>query len=151
MSRRLHITTVSKFNPLSLGWGAKLDTVDKTHLLKGSINKVQRKPAELQAMITILSRLPVTDDPITVTTSSHFVYSCMTQFLPLWIERNWYNSKGAPIKLKSYWQELVRLHKLHNVTWEFARSPRDLTDILITEQLAERQVNKTRLLVSYLK
>lgn len=114
-------------NPGPGGWGAVLyrmdgDTVLKGPLdLSGGIAETTNNAMELTAAMRGLARLPANGVPVVVCTDSQYVAKGMTEWLPNWIERNWWKKDGTPVANTALWQELLAIKGDRQTCWKWVK------------------------------
>ena len=107
-------------NPGPGGWAYLLRCGSVEKAFSGTETHTTNNRMELQAVIAGLSALK---EPCTVrvVTDSQYVQRAMTQHMPVWVAREWVNSRGVPVSNRDLWEELLRESSRHNVTWTWVR------------------------------
>ena len=102
-------------NPGPGGWGAILMYKDNKKEISGGKKDTTNNVMELTAVIEALKLLKY---PCKVNLYSAYVVNAFVQkWIFGWQKNNWKTADKKDVKNKELWQELVRLTKIHNVTF----------------------------------
>jgi len=107
-------------NPGPGGYGGLIIRNGKTHEIKGAAKDTTNNIMEMTAVIEALKELK---EPckVELTTDSQYVIKGITEWMDGWIRKNWVNSQKKPVKNKELWVEILRLSKIHPITWKWVR------------------------------
>jgi ribonuclease HI len=107
-------------NPGWGGWGALLVSPSHdnyTRELSGSEPATTNNRMELTGAIRALEALKQPCE-VLLHTDSQYVHKAFTEdWLTKWAARGWMTSKREPVLNVDLWVELVRLSKVHEITW----------------------------------
>lgn len=106
-------------NPGPGGWAALLRFGQHEKVLTGSDPATTNNRMELTAAIQALATLK---EPCQVDfyTDSEYLRRGITEWLPLWRERNW-RRKGGKLANVDLWQALDAAVQPHSITWHWVR------------------------------
>ncbi|MBN1277024.1 MAG: ribonuclease HI [Deltaproteobacteria bacterium] len=103
-------------NPGPGGYGALLKYGDRIKELSGYEADTTNNRMEMTAVIKALMQLKK-PCRIKVVTDSSYVVKGMTQWVPVWLKRNWLNSQNKPVLNRDLWEKLIELSKRHQIEW----------------------------------
>ena len=108
-------------NPGPGGWGAILQSGDKTKELKGGEAHTTNNRMELSAALNGLRALPDGQD-VVVVTDSQLMLNSMTKWLPGWKKKGWKTAAGTPVKNQDLLVALeAEVSRLGKVRWHWVR------------------------------
>ena len=107
-------------NPGPGGYGGLIIREGKIQEFKGAAKSTTNNIMEMTAVIEALKRLQEPSE-VELTTDSQYVIKGITEWMDGWIRKNWVNSQKKPVKNKELWLEILRLSKLHPITWKWVR------------------------------
>ncbi len=109
-------------NPGPGGWAAILLRPDaaEPQELCGAAEKTTNNQMEMQAVLSALKTLP---DPhhITLYTDSQYLRRGITEWLPVWQERNWQTSGKQAVKNQDLWRALEAEIRRHEIDWRWVK------------------------------
>ena len=107
-------------NPGPGGYAAIIDEDGERREITGGERQTTNNRMELMAVIQALASL---DEPslVRVVTDSQYVANGMKSWIHGWRRKGWKTASGAPVKNRDLWEELDRLTKPHQVSWEWVR------------------------------
>ncbi len=109
-----------KGNPGPGGWGALLCYGDRQQTLQGSALSTTNNRMELMAAIEALQHLQHPCSLVLVT-DSQYLQKGISEWLPLWKQRDWRKADGKPVKNVDLWQSLEAAVARHEVSWQWVR------------------------------
>ena len=129
-----------KGNPGPGGYGTIIKCNGQVQEFKGAEKKTTNNIMEMTAAIVGLSQLSEPCE-VVLTTDSQYLLKGMTQWIHGWVKKGWVNSSRQPVKNKELWLELLRLSKIHKITWKWVRGhtghpENERADALANEALA---------------
>ena len=107
-------------NPGPGGWGALLRCGDKIRELHGGELETTNNRMELTAAIKALLVLK-RPCQIEFTTDSEYVRKGVTEWMPVWKQKDWKNSAKKPVKNKDLWQRLDKAVSRHDIVWHWVK------------------------------
>ena len=107
-------------NPGPGGYGAILKYGRETKEISGCELETTNNRMEMKAIIEALRQLK-RPCKIRVVTDSNYVVKGMTEWMPGWIRRDWFNSKKKPVLNRDLWERLLELSKPHEIEWKWIR------------------------------
>lgn len=108
-------------NPGPGGWAAILLYPDQPpQELVGSESQTTNNQMELRAAIEALKALPGPHQ-VDLYTDSQYLRQGITEWLPVWEQRNWQTSQKTDVKNQGLWQELASLLHNQRVTWHWTK------------------------------
>lgn len=107
-------------NPGPGGYGAIIKKGKECSEISGYDPATTNNRMEMTAVIEALRSL---DSPskVRIVTDSNYVVKGMTEWLPGWIRRNWFNSQKKPVLNRDLWETLIELSEPHDIQWEWIR------------------------------
>lgn len=105
-----------KGNPGIGGWGAVLSYQGQTKEIYGGDLSTTNNRMELTAVIESLAVLKKPCQ-ILLYTDSTYVQKGMTEWIEVWISKNWKNVKNVDL-----WQKLLELARSHHITWHWVKA-----------------------------
>ena len=127
-------------NPGPGGWGAVIfDENNNQKNISGSNKNTTNNRMELSAAIMALEKIK-TNSEITIYTDSTYVKNGITEWVLIWKENGWKNSKKKPVKNKDLWVKLNNLCERNQVSWKWvkghsANKYNNLADKLATQAI----------------
>ncbi|MFC1867701.1 ribonuclease HI [Thermodesulfobacteriota bacterium] len=103
-------------NPGPGGYGAVLKFGQKVKEISGSEAETTNNRMEMTAVIQALRQLK-RPCKIRVLTDSTYVVKGVTEWLPVWIKRNWLNSQKKPVLNRDLWESLLKASMPHQIEW----------------------------------
>ena len=107
-------------NPGPGGYGAILKYGRAKKEISGCEHETTNNRMEMMAVIEALRQLKKSCK-IRIVTDSKYVVKGMTKWMDAWIKRNWLNSQKKPVLNRDLWEELLKLSKPHQITWEWIK------------------------------
>lgn len=107
-------------NPGPGGFGAILRFNGHEKEIRGGQAQTTNNRMELTAVLEAL-RLLTRPCRVVVTTDSQYLVKGMTEWIHGWQRRGWQNSKKEPVLNRDLWEELLKLSKLHSISWQWIR------------------------------
>ena len=108
-------------NPGPGGWGAVIfDENNNQKNISGSNKNTTNNRMELSAAIMALEKIK-TNSEITIYTDSTYVKNGITEWVLIWKENGWKNSKKKPVKNKDLWVKLNNLCERNQVSWKWVK------------------------------
>lgn len=104
-------------NPGPGGWGAILMYKDNKKEISGGKKDTTNNVMELTAVIEALKLLKYPCKVNLYSDSAYVVNAFVQKWIFGWQKNNWKTADKKDVKNKELWQELVRLTKIHNVTF----------------------------------
>ena len=104
-------------NPGPGGWGAVLLFNEFRKEISGFEPQTTNNRMELTAAIVALNMLKEPCEVSLYSDSAYLVNAFQQKWLENWQKRNWIKSDKKPVENQDLWKELVRLTKIHKVTW----------------------------------
>ena len=104
-------------NPGPGGWGAILMYKDNKKEISGAKKDTTNNVMELTAVIEALKLLKYPCKVNLYSDSAYVVNAFVQKWIFGWQKNNWKTADKKDVKNKELWQELVRLTKIHNVTF----------------------------------
>lgn len=105
-----------KGNPGIGGWGVLLRYQEHEKTLYGGEPDTTNNRMELTAVIRGLQALKRSSE-VHIYTDSSYVMKGMTEWMPVWIARQWKTADKSPVKNADLWQELRALNDKHQLSW----------------------------------
>ena len=96
---------------------------------------------ELTAAVVALKQLKEPCE-VVLTSDSQYLVKGMTEWVKAWIKKGWVTAARQPVKNKEIWLELVRLSKLHKITWKWVRGHQGHIENERCDRLANMAVDK---------
>ncbi|QTS84042.1 ribonuclease HI [Coxiella endosymbiont of Amblyomma nuttalli] len=122
-------------NPGPGGWGVLLRYNQyERHLYNGAANTTNNQ-MEITAAIEGLKALKRPCHVI-VTTDSQYLYRGITEWLPVWKDRQWKTSNKKSVKNRALWEALEYEIKRHTITWYWVKGHSGHVENEIADQLA---------------
>ena len=104
-------------NPGPGGWGAVLFSGERKKEISGAESQTTNQRMELQAVVSALKALKVTDWQVEVYSDSAYLVNAFEQkWLDKWQQNGWINSKKDAVANQDLWQELLQLTGKNRVT-----------------------------------
>lgn len=108
-------------NPGPGGWAAILLYPDQPpQELVGSESQTTNNQMELRAAIEALKALPGPHQ-VDLYTDSQYLRQGITEWLPVWEQRDWQTSQKTEVKNQELWQALASLLHNHQVIWHWTK------------------------------
>ncbi len=112
-------------NPGAGGWAAVLMVADRKKEISGYEATTTNNRMELQAVIEALKCLKFSCEVDLYSDSAYVVNAFKQNWLGNWQKNGWKNAAKQDVSNKDQWQELLRLSKLHRITWHKVRGHSD--------------------------
>jgi ribonuclease HI len=103
-------------NPGPGGWGVLLRYNGTEKEMRGAERNTTNNRMELMAAIRGLEELKRACD-VVVTTDSNYVRKGITEWLPVWKQRNWKTADKSPVQNVELWQRLESAAAPHRIQW----------------------------------
>lgn len=104
-------------NPGPGGWGAVLFSGERKKEISGAEPQTTNQRMELQAVVSALKALKVTDWEVEVYSDSAYLVNAFEQkWLDKWQQNGWRNSKKDAVANQDLWKELLQLTGKNRVT-----------------------------------
>ncbi len=107
-------------NPGVGGYGAILKYDNRKKELSGCERLTTNNRMELTAVIKALESLKK-PCKVKVVTDSNYVVQGMNSWINKWLKSGWKNSQKQDVANKDLWEKLLKLSKLHEITWEWIK------------------------------
>ena len=107
-------------NPGPGGWAAVLMSGDKIWEMSGSSPWTTISEMELLAAVEALRSIPV-GSSVQLCSDSELLISGMLFHIGRWQDKQWRNSRGAPLQHLELWRELLAMNERLNVQWQWIR------------------------------
>ncbi|HEY4367225.1 MAG TPA: ribonuclease HI [Steroidobacteraceae bacterium] len=107
-------------NPGPGGWGAVLQFGEHEKELSGAEPETTNNRMELTAAIHALAVLNRSCD-VVLFTDSQYVRRGITEWLPLWKQRDWRTTDRKPVKNLDLWQALEHEISHHKIEWHWVK------------------------------
>lgn len=107
-------------NPGIGGWGALLLFKGRELELKGAERDTTNNRMELTATISALNALK-RSCMVDLYTDSVYVKDGITKWMDNWLQNNWKNSQGKPVKNKDLWLLLNEAIERHDIDWHWVK------------------------------
>ena len=104
-------------NPGRGGWAAILFCGEHSKEISGAEIETTNNRMELQAVIEALRILKYPSNVRVFSDSAYVVNAFLQKWIDNWIKNNWITSSKKAVLNKDLWLELVRLMKIHNVSF----------------------------------
>lgn len=104
-------------NPGPGGWGAILIYKDNKKEISGGKKDTTNNVMELTAVIEALKLLKYPCKVNVYSDSAYVVNAFLQNWIIGWQRNNWKTSDKKDVKNKELWQELIKLTKVHDVTF----------------------------------
>ena len=104
-------------NPGPGGWGAILMYKDNKKEISGGKKDTTNNVMELTAVIEALKLLKYPCKVNVYSDSAYVVNAFLQNWIIGWQRNNWKTSDKKDVKNKELWQELIKLTKVHDVTF----------------------------------
>ena len=122
MESTFHIFTDGSVigNPGSGGWAAVLMSGDKSWEMSGSSPWTTISEMELLAAVEALRSIPA-GSSVQLCSDSELLISGMLFHIRHWQDKEWRNSRGAPLQHQDLWRELLAMNERLNIQWQWIR------------------------------
>lgn len=104
-------------NPGPGGWGCVLIHGERRKELSGGEPNTTNQRMELQAAVSGLGALKLPCRVLLHSDSAYLINAFNQGWLVNWQKNGWKNSKKQPVENQDLWKELLRLSKIHQITW----------------------------------
>lgn len=130
-------------NPGPGGYGAVLKFGKKIKEISGFEAETTNNRMEMTAVIQALSLL---ERPchVRVVTDSTYVVKGVTEWLPGWIKRNWFNSHRKPVLNRDLWELLLKVSMPHEIEWIWIKGHDGHEENERCDLLARKSIQKNR-------
>ena len=114
-------------NPGLGGWAAVLYSPahDAEREIYGAEHDTTNNRMELTAAIKALEALKTSCDVDLHTDSAYLQNAFVKGWLRKWQRNNWKSTSGSDVLNRDLWEELLRLTKIHRVTWHWVKGHAD--------------------------
>jgi ribonuclease HI len=107
-------------NPGPGGWGTLLRYSGTEKEMRGAEQNTTNNRMELMAAIRGLEELKRPCE-VVVTTDSNYVKKGITEWLPVWKQRNWKTAGKSPVQNVDLWQRLEKAAAQHRIQWQWVK------------------------------
>jgi ribonuclease HI len=132
-----------KGNPGPGGYGAILRYGKRTKEISGCDGQTTNNRMEMTAVIEALKLLK-RPCKIRIITDSNYLVKGMTQWLHVWIKRNWMTSQKKPVLNRDLWEELSELSQMHQIEWKWIKGHQGHPENERCDQLARDAIGKCK-------
>ena len=129
-------------NPGPGGYGAILMFGTNKKEISGGKKDTTNNVMELTAVIEALKLLKRPCNVELYSDSAYVVNAFLQHWIDGWIKNNWKNSNKEEVKNKELWQELIKLTKVHNVTFHKVKGHSDNEFNNRCDELAREAIKK---------
>jgi ribonuclease HI len=105
-------------NPGPGGWGAVIVQGRERRELSGANPWTTISEMEILAAVEALRSIP-SGQRVFLRSDSRYLIDGMRYLARRWQDGGWKNSRGAPIRHRELWLELIGLNQLHNIRWKW--------------------------------
>jgi len=126
-------------NPGPGGYGAILKYGKKTKEISGCDPLTTNNRMEMMAVIKALEQLK-RPCRVRIVTDSNYVVKGMTEWLPVWVRRNWINSQKKPVSNRDLWEKLLTLSRRHRIEWNWIKGHAGHPENERCDQLAKEAI-----------
>ena len=130
-------------NPGPGGYGALLRYGKITKKISGYALDTTNNRMEMMAVIEALRQLK-RSCRVKLYTDSKYVMKGMTEWVPIWIRRNWINSKKRPVMNRDLWEKILNLSKPHQIEWNWVKGHQGHPENERCDQLARNALKKCK-------
>jgi len=102
------------------GWAALIRRDEWETVVTGTSTKASPFQMEAEAVIGALTRLDGKGH-MEIYTDCELLVRGMTEYLHVWIQRNWKKSNNKPVKNRDVWERLMAATAECNITWNWIR------------------------------
>jgi ribonuclease HI len=127
-------------NPGPGGWGVLLRYKDKEKQFYGGELDTTNNRMELLATIMAFESL-TRPCQICLTTDSQYVKKGITEWIEVWIERDWKRADKEPVKNVDLWQRLYNAVQGHEIDWQWVKGHDGHAENEIADGLANQGVD----------
>lgn len=128
-------------NPGPGGWGALLRYNGHERQLYGGVTNTTNNQMELTAAIEALKVLKYSCYIVAIT-DSQYLRRGVTEWLPLWKERQWKTSRKKPVKNTVLWRSLEGETRRHAICWQWVRGHSGHLENEIADSLANQGIDE---------
>jgi ribonuclease HI len=107
-------------NPGPGGWAAILSCDKKQWTISGSVSWTTAQEMELTAAIEALRSLP-NGARVELLSDSEYLIQGIRHLAGRWCSQGWRNSRGLLLQDRELWQEVLRLDRVHQVSWRWVK------------------------------
>lgn len=105
-------------NPGPGGWAAIIMEGKHRREISGSAARTTNQQMELQAAIEGLRALGTTPQKVALFSDSAYLVNCFKdRWYERWERNGWVNAKKEPVQNRELWEELLRLVRLHRISF----------------------------------
>jgi len=130
-------------NPGVGGYGVILRSGEREKELSGCEPMTTNNRMELTAVLRALEALKK-PCRVKVVTDSNYVVKGMTSWINTWLRNNWKNSQKQNVVNRDLWEELLRLSKGHEISWEWVKGHNDHTENERCDSLARLAIQSCK-------
>ena len=127
-------------NPGPGGWGAVLLYGSHRKELSGFVPDTTNNKMELLAAVEALRALKVPCQVELYSDSAYLINAWKQGWLANWQKNGWKNAKKQPVENQELWQELLRLARIHQVSWIKVKGHSDNKENNRCDEMARRQI-----------
>lgn len=109
----------SRGNPGPGGWGAVIGDRDEVREIGGSEKHTTNNRMELKAAIRALESLEPSEEKIIIHTDSQYVMKGITEWVKVWVIKNWKTSAKKPVENQDLWQALLKNVEGKDIEWKY--------------------------------
>ena len=130
------------YNPGPGGWGCVLIYNENKKQLSGFEENTTNNRMEMFAIIKALSELNQSCNINLYSDSAYVVNAFNENWIENWISKNWKTSNNKEVKNVDLWKDLLKLVKMHNISWHKVKGHSDNKYNNICDKLARGEVDK---------
>lgn len=104
-------------NPGPGGWAAVLFSKGRTKEISGFAPHTTNQRMELTAAVEGLKALKAACAVTLFSDSAYLVNAFRQDWFSKWESNGWHNASRQPVENQDLWKELLRLSRIHRVTW----------------------------------
>ncbi len=127
-------------NPGPGGWGAVLLYGPHRKELSGFVAETTNNKMELLAAVEALRMLKVPCQVELYSDSAYLINAWKQGWLANWQKNGWKNAKKQPVENQELWQELLRLARIHQVSWIKVKGHSDNEENNRCDEMARQQI-----------
>jgi ribonuclease HI len=116
----IHTDGGCRGNPGPGAWAAVLTAGSKRKEIVGTEAHTTNNRMELLAAISGLEALN-RPSRVKMVTDSEYLRRGITEWLPVWVQKNWKTSARKPVLNRDLWERLSALTGIHQVEWGWVR------------------------------
>ena len=128
-------------NPGPGGYGAILKYGSEIKEISGCEKITTNNRMELTSVIEALRQLKKPCS-IKVVSDSSYVVKGMKEWMPVWIKKNWVNSRKEPVMNRDLWDLLLELSAPHEIEWVWIKGHNGHKENERCDELARKAIEK---------